>query len=529
MRDSLLVRIVIATVVVVTVAILGTVWLVNTTAVRYDLTKADKQWTADTEIREALDSYATSHSSWTQVDELVRALSAQYGRRIALVGDQGTIVDSNPNLPLPADGAPIDPLGMEQSGPLQLDRASASLGPYRGDSGSDAAATAQLRVLLDACRAAWRLPPVSTLSVADEGVLDFSVEPGSALNDASGCFGTALRVQLRPWMAPPATLVTSDFRGDERGPLDLTNGSLARIGLIALVIILLILGAAAAVGAPALRRVHELTRASRRLADGESGARVRVRGHDQIAQLGAAFNDMADARERMESQRTHLFGDIAHELRTPLTNLRGWLEAMEDGVVDYDPHVRTLLLDEANQLQRIVSELQDLTLAESGELTIKQDLLDLTGLLNSATLAHAAEAQARGIALETRIEPGLETVGDAGRLRQVCDNLLSNALAHTSSGGRVTVSASQHAAEVVAAFADTGAGIQPSDLDRVFDRFWRADESRSRLSGGSGLGLAIVRKFVEAHGGSVSVTSEVGVGSTFELRFPQSAPSLRSG
>lgn len=130
--------------------------------------------------------------------------------------------------------------------------------------------------------------------------------------------------------------------------------------------------------------------------------------------------------------------------------------------------------------------------------------------------------------LSTIVTRGMTTGQPCAKDRQVFDNLLANALAHASARGSVTVSAYQAWDEVAVSFADTGAGIRPDDLDRVFDRFWRADESRSRLPGGSGLGLAIVRKFVEAHGGSVSVISKVGLGSTFELRFPHSPQPTES-
>jgi two-component system sensor histidine kinase BaeS len=240
-----------------------------------------------------------------------------------------------------------------------------------------------------------------------------------------------------------------------------------------------------------------------------------VRGHDKIAQLAAAFNDMSASLARSERLRRDMVSDIAHELRTPLSNIRGWLEATQDGVADTsDPALIDSLLDEALQLQHIVDDLQDLALADAGALRLHPEPASLADVL------HRRDG--------VRYDLGdVALTADPVRLRQMVDNLVANALRHTGPDGRVVVTARSEDGHAVIEVSDTGAGIGPDELPHVFDRFWRAEKSRGRGGGGSGLGLAIVRKLAEAHGGTADVTSVVGAGSTFTLRIPTQVPDIR--
>lgn len=230
---------------------------------------------------------------------------------------------------------------------------------------------------------------------------------------------------------------------------------------------------------------------------------------------------MARAREELENARKAMVSDVAHELRTPLATIRGWLEAAQDGISQFDDELVASLLEEAVHLQHIVDDLQDLALADAGALRVHPEPVDANTLLAHLAAAHAPRAESADVRLSVPPMENPAITADPVRLRQVLDNLVSNAIRHTPPGGSVTVTAKQVENDAIFEVTDTGTGIAPEDLPRVFDRFWRADPSRSRVSGGSGLGLAIVRKLAEAHGGEVTATSTPGHGTTFTLRFPR--------
>jgi two-component system sensor histidine kinase BaeS len=229
---------------------------------------------------------------------------------------------------------------------------------------------------------------------------------------------------------------------------------------------------------------------------------------------------MSKRRERLEELRKAMVSDVAHELRTPLSNIRGWLEATEDGVVAPDRALMSSLLEEALLLQHIIDDLQDLAVADAGELRLSKERVNVADLLAQVATAHRGGAEAADVTLVTRAEGEPELLTDPVRLRQAVGNLVSNAVRHTPTGGTVSLLARGEGDEVVIDVADTGSGIAAEDLPLVFERFWRVEKSRSRRTGGSGLGLPIVRKLVEAHDGSVTATSTLGKGSVFTLRLP---------
>ncbi|WP_086788071.1 sensor histidine kinase, partial [Crossiella equi] len=273
------------------------------------------------------------------------------------------------------------------------------------------------------------------------------------------------------------------------------------------------------VGRPVLRPVTALVAASRRLAAGERADPVPVRGRDEIAGLTASFNHMAQALRRSEEQQRRMIADIAHELRTPLVNIRGYLEALKDGVVRGDPALYEELYEEALHQQQLIDDIQLLALADSGGLRQRADPVDLGDLVTAATTRHHAVATEAGITLESTVDsPSPVVLGDEKRLRQVLGNLIGNAVRATPPDGRITVSARCEGEQAVLVVADTGTGIREEDLPLVFERFWRADESRDRATGGSGLGLAIAREIVTAHGGTISVASPGGA--VFTVRLP---------
>ncbi|WP_406178300.1 ATP-binding protein [Streptomyces sp. NBC_00996] len=236
--------------------------------------------------------------------------------------------------------------------------------------------------------------------------------------------------------------------------------------------------------------------------------------------LAVAFNELTERRERMEAQRKAMVTDIAHELRTPLTNIRGWLEVTRDGIVDPDPELLASLHEEAVVLQRVIDDLQDLAAGDAGALKLHRGEVRADELLEQVAAAHRVGAEAAGIRLLTSADGTPWLDADPVRMRQALGNLVSNAIRHTPADGTITLSVRGRDGQVVFEVADTGTGIAPEDLPSVFDRFWRAEKSRSRRTGGSGLGLPIVRQLVAAHGGTVTVNSEPGVGSVFTLRLP---------
>ncbi|MCX0247180.1 sensor histidine kinase, partial [Streptomyces drozdowiczii] len=345
----------------------------------------------------------------------------------------------------------------------------------------------------------------------------------------ASCVGTARREQLSSYVASPALLFIGDPGGATVPGFDLSPANTARIAGAAALVLALTVGASVLVGARLVRPLRALTGAAQRMRDGEDTAPVVVAADNEIGRLAATFNDMSAHRARLEAQRKAMVSDVAHELRTPLSNIRGWLEAAQDGVADPDPEFIAFLHTEAVQLQHIIDDLQDLAQADAGALRLHPEPVEVAELLGQVAAAHQARADAAGVALGVRPpdRPLPALSADPVRLRQAVGNLVSNAVRHTPEGGKVTLRAygSEDGDAVLVDVADTGSGIPADDLARVFDRFWRGEKSRSRRTGGSGLGLAIVRKLAEAHGGTATASSTPGEGSVFTLRFPAGTTS----
>ncbi|MGW1201966.1 sensor histidine kinase [Streptomyces cyaneofuscatus] len=381
--------------------------------------------------------------------------------------------------------------------------------------------------------------PTPLPSDAREAAAAPAVEPpreftGEDDRAIASCVGTARSEQLSSYVASPALLFIGDEGGATVPGFDLSPANTAKIAGAAALVLALTVGASVLAGARLVRPLHALTGAAQRMRDGREHASVPVSGDDEIGRLAAAFNDMSAHRARLEEQRKAMVSDVAHELRTPLSNIRGWLEAAQDGLADPDPAFVSSLLEEAVQLQHIIDDLQDLAAADAGVLRLHPEPVRVGELLSQVAAAHQARAETAGVTLTVEAGAGAVAIlsADPVRLRQAVGNLVSNAVRHTPAGGRVTLRAygeevgqlSEGAGEVVIEVADTGTGIPAGDLPYVFDRFWRAEKSRSRRTGGSGLGLAIVRKLAEAHGGTVSATSTEGEGSAFTLRLPARGP-----
>ncbi|WP_406499213.1 HAMP domain-containing histidine kinase [Streptomyces sp. NBC_00846] len=622
LRKSLFGRLLAVSALVAACSVAATAWLAVQTTSGAIKREQGQNLTADARIYNTLLGYAAAHSTWDGVENTVRDLAQQSGRRITLTTEQrrpladSVTLPSPPALP-PQASAIVDPLSVDTAlsrtvglaagatsdrvdpravGPFRLpkaeraalqraaERSVACLSrsgvaadavqepsgrPHIEVVGNDPGrvedtrcasddlsyptaterkALGELSQLANAClkrqgRAgvelnldlSWgsRLEPVPRAVAGVRTAVPVpSVRTGDDDRATASCVGTARREQLSAYVASPALLFIGDEGSTTVPGFALSPANTAKIAGAAALVLALTVGATVLAGARLVRPLHALTGAAQRMRDGEDSAPVLVTDDNEIGRLAAAFNDMAAHRARLEGQRKDMVSDVAHELRTPLSNIRGWLEAAQDGLAEPDPAFISSLHTEAVQLQHIIDDLQDLAAADAGVLRLHPEPVRISEVLDQVAAAHQGRAETAGVTLAVLTAPvdapSPELTADPVRLRQAIGNLVSNAVRHTLAGGNVTLRAygslradgSESADEVVVDVADTGSGISADDLPHVFDRFWRAEKSRSRRTGGSGLGLAIVRKLVEAHGGSVSVTSVEGQGSVFTLRLP---------
>lgn len=269
--------------------------------------------------------------------------------------------------------------------------------------------------------------------------------------------------------------------------------------------------------------VHAMSVATQRIADGRYDERVQVRGEDELAQLAMRFNQMADKLNDVEAMRRRLIGDVSHELRTPLTAIKGSMEGLMDGVLPATQETYQQIHAEADRLNRLVDDLQELSRVEARAYELDIRPVDVSSLVRTVVKRLTPQAESKRISLNLELAPDLPRIlADEDRAIQVLTNLTGNALQYTPGSGRVTIAAKRINGEVQISVRDTGIGIPPEHLSHIFDRFYRVDKSRSRQSGGgSGIGLTIARALIEAHGGQIWVESAGdGQGSTFTFTVP---------
>jgi signal transduction histidine kinase len=257
-----------------------------------------------------------------------------------------------------------------------------------------------------------------------------------------------------------------------------------------------------------LARMADVTR---RISQGDYGARVPERSRDEFGDLARAFNQMADSLETVERLRRTMVVDVAHELRTPLTNVRGYLEGLADGVVAPSKETFDMLQREILRLVRLVEDLHALTAASAARGFLRREAVAMPALVRQVLDLYRFQIDARRIAVETRFAAGApDASGDADKLLQVLRNLIENATRHADEGGGLWVGIEPAESGLRVTVANSGGAIGADELPLIFERFWRADASRSRASGGAGIGLAIVKELVEAHGGRVGAGSAGG-------------------
>ena len=271
-----------------------------------------------------------------------------------------------------------------------------------------------------------------------------------------------------------------------------------------------------------LRPVRDLTLASQKLADGDLSQRVSIHGKDELATLGNAFNRMADSLQSAEESRRLMTADIAHELRTPLAVQRANLEALQDGVYPLTVENLTPVIEQNHLLTHLVEDLQTLALADAGQIELQRTPTDLVSLVERVVERFQPQAALHQVRLTlsppaTAVEP---ISVDPVRVEQMLTNLLSNALRYTPLDGQIDVAMTQLTKLVRLTVHDSGPGIPGDALPFIFERFYRADKSRSRMEGGSGLGLAIARNLARAHGGDITATNHTSGGALFTLTLP---------
>jgi signal transduction histidine kinase len=274
------------------------------------------------------------------------------------------------------------------------------------------------------------------------------------------------------------------------------------------------------------RPIRELTKATHEMAGGNFGQRVPVRSRDEIGELALSFNKMNDDLARSFNLRKQMTADIAHELRTPLSLIIGHAEAVHDGVLPASKENFEIIREEAERLEQLVNDLRTLSLADAGELLVDFQLVDVKKLLGEIKAHYMVQFNQKRIALDLKPfdsaqgEANIQANLDPTRFSQVLTNILDNALRYTPEGGRVVISTRQTGGQIEIVIEDNGEGVSPEDAMHLFDRFYRADPSRTRDAGGSGLGLAIAKSIVEMHGGKIWAESEKGKGLKVVVQLP---------
>jgi two-component system OmpR family sensor kinase len=305
------------------------------------------------------------------------------------------------------------------------------------------------------------------------------------------------------------------------------NKSLIIVGLIAAAVALLL---GLFLTRQILKPIRALTIGARRIANGDLKYRAAVKSKDEIGTLAQSFNSMAASLERGEEARRQLHADIAHELRTPLTIIEGTVDGILDGIFQPDKERLNAVKEQTVLLTRLIGDLRDLSLIESGQLKLELKPVNLTDLVRRKISQIEVSAREKSIRLDFNAPDGLPKVMiDPARMEQVLSNLLTNAIRHTPERGIITSTVANKnngvadrvtGHHILVSVKDTGEGIRAENLPHIFERFYRVDSSRARSEGGAGLGLAIVKQIVEAHDGVVWVESDLGQGSTFYIAIP---------
>jgi two-component system sensor histidine kinase BaeS len=544
---SLFVRLFLLGAVTALVAVVAATWATARSTTVAVQEQQQQSLEAEATTYDALMGYAATHRSWDGAQTLVDRLAAKSGHAVTVTDRSGRVQVRSEGAPtgvLPPTSARavIDPLDVDvallsSAGPSAEPTpepqvaaapsracsdpdtggecrryavpARSAVDPRASQNISDAGRRGWATVVdgADRCLATSGLEPLLTLTENFTALVSYRTSHGTVAR----CVDSSVREALSSSVAPPALLMTGTASPAPAVLWDLSGAARLRIALLAAVVLAVALALSALLAGHVVRPLRTMAAAARRAGDGDLAARVPAeRRADEVGELARAFNTMAARREQSEDARRRLVSDVSHELRTPIANVRGWLEAAQDGLATLDRQLVDSLHEETLHLQRLTDDLHDLALAEAGELRLSPVAIDLGEMLSQVALSFASPR------LTVDCEPGATVSADPVRLRQVVLNLLANALRHTPDDGSVVLAGSPGTITVT----DTGEGISADDLPHVFDRFRRVDPSRTRATGGTGLGLAIVKQIVDAHGGSVTIESVVGEGTTVTVRIP---------
>lgn len=510
-------RLVVVVVAVATVAVVASSLIVRELAAESTIGEVERLFDDQRRIADTLLESAITKAGWDGIDDVADELADETGLRIVVTDADGrTITDTERDTEL----------------------------------GDRTALSADVVQLLDVEAAFFGEVGVA-LDLDEEKYLDELIdclaENGALVAVEIDAFGQAVPIasDLAAEQECTADILFElgddefvDFAGSEAALLYLGysgSGALDTIdegiGASVVLVVIAVAGSAGLIvwwwGTRTLRPVGDVARAARRMGDGDLSVRVGAAGSGELAELAGAFDEMADSLAGEDQRRRRLTSDIAHELRNPLANVTGHLDAVTDGVMQPDDELIGILQDETAHLAALVDDLQTLTQAEAGDLAFATEVIDVAELLGSVRTVHAGRSERAGVAVELLPADRASVLGDPGRLRQVMGNLVDNAIRYSDHGSTVTLSWRTVGAEVALEVRDDGIGLSADDASKVFDRFHRADASRSRSTGGRGLGLSIAQRFVETMGGSIEVDSQLDVGSTFVVRLP--AADLTTG
>lgn len=407
---------------------------------------------------EVLSSYYDERFSWEEVDILVEQIADITGTEVALVDPSGQIIAASSD----------DITGR--------------------DLNSGEMAMVKSRV--------WVLNEDEMFTLVNEGVLP--------TNQNYGLVGSV-------YVTQPSEVAPSSFINSVNRSL-LLAVFITGFGTV---------GVAFALSQRILGPVEALTAAARSMQYGNLSRRVSEHSKDEIGDLARAFNAMAAGLQHLEELRRNMVNDVAHELRTPLSNIRGYLEAIQDEIAEPTPEIIDSLHEEVMFLNHLIDDLQELALAEAGQLRLMRQPLELSPLLARTIEVLKSQMRDKHLEVSLSLAPDLPKVhADPERVQQIVRNLLNNAVTHVPENGKIVVSASPSGQEVELKVHDTGIGMTPEQLQNIFERFYRADPSRARATGGAGLGLAIVKQLVEAHGGRVWAESIPNQETTFSFTLP---------
>ncbi|MBC7814261.1 MAG: HAMP domain-containing protein [Burkholderiales bacterium] len=549
MIHSLRLRLLLMMVIVLSVAI-GAVALFasQTTTTEFERWIAYDDTTKAERFNMLLTNFYTEADSWEGVEPLIQQIGAVTGDRILLMDDKGQLVASagiafspeqmspfasfRDTVPAPDQAAHAAPFA-ETVPALESSPSDGLMALLGINFSSDEAVVADGEMSVPAPVQIGHSASGDVMWQSSDVLIGSSSERREVYMVRLGPNGETLQITDAPFFNQPAMIAAPALpvgrlliQGIDGGQ-DMVIESVNRSLLVAVItagiaMLLLTIFLTRRMVSP----LEALTSAARQMEKGDLSQRVSVQSQDEIGTLAHAFNAMADGLTRIETLRRNMVNDVAHELRTPLSNIRGYLEALQDGIARPTPEIIASLHEEAMLLTRLVDDLQELALAEAGQLRLARQPVAVAELVGQAVIALQPIAESKNLAVTIDVPPHLPDVyADAERVGQVLRNLLNNAIAHTQPMGRISVQArvvntDTDGPHIEVRVLDTGSGISAEHLPYVFERFYRADASRARSTGGAGLGLAIVRQLVEAHQGRVRAESTEGKGSMFAFTLP---------